>query len=299
VFYTDKINRLCEYRPFTQLTMDRIDELAIQAYKDSRLKLNKAVVTINRELGTLRKALRFAVDCNLITKAPRVRLLPNEHQRTFVLDGELEKQYMALADYPLKQVAILMLDLGLRPEEAVSLRKSDVSGTSYSPDHVPDSKKMIGNVTDGGIMTVRKGKTAAARRSLPQTERTREVFELCFALHQESEWVFPGSKNGHYTAGAISNAHAALRKKYDLPKEFVLYSCRHTYASRLAEVSNGDVFLLMRALGHSNPKMCARYVHPRADYLTLISRQKEILDKVMRGEEEVHTETSSRTGLKH
>src|SRR3990167_2702693 len=67
-FYGYKVKQLCQYPPFLQLSLDRVDGLAIQAYKDSRLKLKRAAVTINRELGTLRKALRLAEDCKLIAK---------------------------------------------------------------------------------------------------------------------------------------------------------------------------------------------------------------------------------------
>lgn len=271
LFYAYGVKRLCAHPPFTRLRLDAIDELTIQAYKDARLAVKRAVVTINRELGTLRKALRFAEDCKLITKAPRVRLLPNEHQRDFILDGEMEKRYLALADYPLKQVAILMLDLGLRPGEAVSLRKSSISG---SPPTV----------------AVLAGKTVNAKRTLPQTNRTIEVFALCASLFPESEWVFPGRKGQHFTAGAVSNRHTDLRKAHELPAEFVLYSTRHTYGTRLAE-SGASPFEICYLMGHASIKMSERYIHFAPSSVIRASAQKELFDKMRRGEE-VHTEAS-------
>lgn len=326
LFYKEKVKVLCSYTPFTQLRLDRIDELAIQGYRDFRL--NKILTptiqeqagtltlgemgqlrmpattnrhlspsTINAELRTLRKALRFADNCGLI-RYRGVRTLPGETNRTYVLDGATEARYLALADYPLKQVAILMLDLGLRPEEAVRLRKADI---------LKDS------------VVIRAGKTANAQRTLPHTQRTDEVFQLCFALFPDSEWVFPGRKGQHFTRGAIDNLHTKLRDGHrsqpgglgrrphnihaseqtgadatrtrsageatgQFPKEFVLYSLRHTFATRLAESCGGDTFVLMKALGHANTRMCERYVHINHDYLNLAMKRKELLDKAIRGE---------------
>src|SRR6185436_4689045 len=265
-FYTERVRCLCTHEPFSTLTLDKLTELSIQAYKDARLQKKMAIASINAELRVLRKALIFAKRCKLMDDV-KVSSLPGEHQRDFVLTGEMEKAYLALAPYPLKQAAILMLDFGLRPEEAVSLRKGDI---------------------DRYVVTIRSGKTPNAQRSLPQTERTKLVFELCFAVHHDSTWVFPGLKGGHYTRTALGNLHTKLRNglaapqrqrnstgytrgqrrphanvlqpEIKFPREFVLHSLRHTFATRLAESTNGDVFVLMKALGHSNPKMCAKYI---------------------------------------
>lgn len=329
-FYSQRVKRLCEYPPFTTLRLDQVDEIAVQGYVAFRQRPKQAaatktttihqaptnspplfnvmprrrmptaahlsIATINGELRTLRKALIFASRCKLCDR-PRVSTLPGETNRTFVLTGEMELAFLAVANYPLKQVAILMLDLGLRPEECVSLRKADITYDA---------------------VTVVGGKTANARRVLPQTERTREVFALCAALYPESEWVFPGSKSGHFTRGAIDNLFTRLRSLSRIlpqppthtagvavvavpvastarffPREFVLYSCRHTFATRLAEACGGDTFLLMKALGHASPVMCSKYIHPSADYLTLALKKKELLDRLMRGEvDATHSLTS-------
>lgn len=259
-FYGEAVKRLCEYPPFTVLRLDRIDELPIQGYKDSRLAKKLSPSTINGELRTLRKAMRFADDCGLV-RYRRIRTLPGEKNREYILDGAMETRYLTLADYPLRQVAILILDLGLRPEEAVSLRKTDI----------PDS------------VNIREGKTKNAVRSLPQTERTKSVFSLCFALFPDSEWVFPGSKGNHFGSKSLDNIHTALRKEHKLPAEFVLYSCRHTFGTRLAQ-SGANAYEIKKAMGHSSVKVSERYIHPSSDDISLAMKRKEMLDKLMRGE---------------
>jgi hypothetical protein len=42
-------------------------------------------VTVNRELATLRRLLRIAVEWKLIPAVPKIRLLKGERQREFVL----------------------------------------------------------------------------------------------------------------------------------------------------------------------------------------------------------------------
>lgn len=273
--YEYAIKRLCEYPPFTMLRLDKIDEPAQQGYKTFRLAQGLSPWTINAPLRVLRKAMIFADVCGL-ARYKKVRALPGEKGRTYILDGETEKRYLELADYPLREVVILILDLGLRPEEAVSLRKTDV--------------------TDDAV-TVVDGKSANARRALSHTERTRQVFALCFALHPDSPWVFPGSKGGHYSRGAISNLHTALRKKHNLPVEVIPYACRHTFGTRLAE-SGANVFEIKEAMGHSSVKVSERYIHPTAGTIQLAMKRKELFDRMLRGEampgvaDEVPTKTT-------
>lgn len=267
-FYEEQAAHVSAYPPSKLTRLDGVDELFVQGYKDFELAKKLSRATINGRLRTLKKAMIYADACKLI-RYQRFKTLPGENERMFILDGETELRYLALADYPLKQVAILMLDLGLRPEEAVSLRKADIAAQTVE---------------------VREGKTVNARRSLPQTERTVKVFALCNALFPKSEWVFPGSKGQHFTRGAISNLHTKLRDEHEFPDEFLLYSCRHTFGTRLAEATGGDIFAIKEAMGHSSVKVSEKYVHPTPKYIGLAFKRKEDLDKMIRGEtEEVPT----------
>lgn len=288
--YEQGIKRLCEFVEFQTIRLDAINELAIQAYKNYRLakrwSVNSAITetasdkamgiqpmpthtenierslspsTINGELRTLRKALKFAERCGLIRYQP-ITAVPGEKNREFILDAETEKRYLELAEYPLKQVAILMLDLGVRPEECVGLRKSDIS----------DQVSIAG------------GKSANARRTLPQSERTKQVFDLCKALFPSSEWVFP-SRKGHWHPDSITMLHIKLRRKHNFPKEFVLYSLRHTHATRFAE-SGASPFEIKTRLGHSSIRMSEKYIHSTPEHMTLAARRFEAYSRMLRGE---------------
>jgi integrase len=81
---------------------------------------------MNRELATLRRLLRLAQERRLLDRIPRIRLLRGEHNREFVLSHALEPKYLEAAPQPLRDVAVLMLETGVRPREAVGLQGPDV-----------------------------------------------------------------------------------------------------------------------------------------------------------------------------
>ncbi|WP_041596877.1 hypothetical protein [Granulicella tundricola] len=67
-FYADRTVRLLKYRPLREARLDAIDEALIERYVTAR----RAVVSpasCNRELATLRRALRLAEDWKVIVKA--------------------------------------------------------------------------------------------------------------------------------------------------------------------------------------------------------------------------------------
>lgn len=277
-FYAEKVRRLLEWEPFAEARLTAIDEELIEKYKQHRATNNRrsrgngkiAVGSINKELATLRKALRLAYEYRLIARVPKIRLLAGEGRRDYVLDGYTENRYLAAAPYPLKQVAILIIDLGFRPEELVSARKVDVS-------------------FERNDITI-TGKTGP--RVLPLTTRAKETLDFVFATHEKSEWIFPGRRKGkHLTVWALDNLHAEVRTAGEFPAEFVLYSCRHTFGTRLAE-SGADSHAIKKLMGHSSVTTSEKYIHPGSEHIERAMRRKELLDQALRGEVEAQEDTS-------
>ncbi len=281
-FYRLGVARILEYEPFAKARLDAVDAEMIADYTRHRSRQPKrsrgagtvGIIAINRELAALSHALSLADEWRLIPRKPKVRKLPGEKGREFILPGELEVEYLAACRYPLKQAAILMLDLGLRPHEAAKIRKTDI-GTRKN-------------------LSIPEGKTHNAARILPLTQRCVEVIELVFALWPDSPWLFPGSKGKHINPRSLDNAHLALRKKHGWPEEFVIYSFRHTAGSRLAE-SGASPFEVAKFLGHADIRTTQRYVHPSTQGLALAMKRMEALGKIMRGE--IHSESSTNSLL--
>jgi integrase len=64
---------------------------------------------------------------------------------------------------------------------------------------------------------------------------------------------------GHITT--VAKAFEQARAAAGLPNEVVLYSARHTFATKVMGAT-GDLSLVMRALGHSSPQTAMIYQHP-------------------------------------
>jgi integrase len=272
-FYEEKTKRLLEHLPFTRARLSEIDEGMVAEYQQIRVKMKRrhrtdglvSASSANRELAALRKALYLAYEWKLIVRRPKFRILPGEKNREYVVTGEVENAYLSKAQYPLKEAAILILDLGLRPEECVALRKSDILETA---------------------VCVPIGKTKNAVRAITLSTRARVTLELLFALWPNSEWVFPGRRKGqHLTRSALDNMHAAIRDAdgSDFSKDFVLYSLRHTFGTRLAE-SGASPFDIKSLMGHSDVRVSQKYVHPTPEHIERAMKRKELFDRTLRGE---------------
>lgn len=113
-----------------------------------------------------------------------------------------------------------------------------------------------------GGLQVLVGKTKAARRAIPLTQRVHSVLEIQWqkAGKPDEGFVFPApTKQGHAWHDSIRVQH---KKALDASKvrPFVVYALRHTFLTRLGE-SGCDVWTLARIAGHSSIKMTERYVH--------------------------------------
>jgi len=129
-FYKSKLDRLLEYEPLAASKLDRIDEALIERYIQTRRnkligkgedKRNLSPASVNRELATLRRLLYLAKEWKLIASVPIIKLLAGERNREFVLSHDQEQDYLDFAPQPLKDVALLILDTGLRVGEVVNL----------------------------------------------------------------------------------------------------------------------------------------------------------------------------------
>ena len=180
----------------------------------------------------------------------KVRLLPGKKRRERVLSIDEESRYLAAAHEPLASIASVLVDSGLRPDEAYRMRWESI--TWVNGRH--------------GTFLVLDGKTAAARRVVPMTPRVRAILESRWdaAGKPQDGWIWPApTRSGHAESSSLRKQHQnALRTSKVRP--FVLYSLRHTFLTRLAE--NGcDVWTLSQIAGHASLTMSQRYIHPSQD----------------------------------
>ena len=242
MFYRSRVKKLLEDATLAGSSLDKITSEEIVSYISRRRERepNGAVATINRDLATLRRAFHLASEWNeLTTKPPKISLLDGEAGRERVLSDEEEFAYLAAAASPLLRCfATIILDCGLRPEEVYRLRWAE----SYR---------------DGRIV-VHWGKSKAARRSIPVTQRVAAMLSMQQSVTAEG-WIFPApTKSGHIEQSTVKKQHYRAIAESNLTP-FVPYDLRHTCLTRWARYL--DPFTLKKLAGHESLETTMKYVH--------------------------------------
>jgi len=222
----------------------RLEAVSVEVVADYVTRLREsdpdiAVTTINRNLATLRRALRLASDWGeLSAKLPKITLLDGEAGRERVLNAEEETAYFNQASPLLRTFATIILDCGLRPDEVYRLQWNQ-------------------NYRDGRII-IHTGKSKAARRSIPVTPRVAALLEM-WPTESGTGWIFPApTKTGHINQSSIKKQHRKALKASEVVT-FVPYDLRHTCLTRWARYL--DPFTLKKLAGHESLETTMKYIH--------------------------------------
>jgi integrase len=226
---------------------------ASDAGKKNRRALRPA--TVNRELACGKAMYNFAIKSGLLLQNPfsRVRFLAEDNEQTRVVTYDEQRQYLHTASQPLKDVAVLMLETGMRPEEVYRIERENV--------HL--SERYIFSPF---------GKTKAARRRITLTGAAADVLKK--RLEQaEGRCLFPHEKDANVAMLKVNNAHDGALKRAKIAR-FRLYDLRHTWATRAA-MAGIDLVTLAAMLGHSRIQMVLRYAHPTQQHQAEAMRRLE------------------------
>jgi integrase len=174
----------------------------------------------------------------------RVGFFAEQNEQTRVLSFDEQLRYLAVATPMLRDVATLMLETGMRPEEVYRIQ--------------PENVNLL-----RGVLQVPHGKTAAARRRVPLTTAARNILARRMD-GLETPYLFPCDTDAARPVPKVNNAHdRAVRDSKVAP--FRLYDLRHTWATRAAEAGI-DLVTLAALLGHSKINMVLRYAHPTQEH---------------------------------
>lgn len=218
--------------------------------ESKRVKTTKKLrpATVNRELACLKALFTFAIKADVLAKNPvsRVKMLPEDNQQTRVMTFREQHLYLAKATPLLRDVATLMLETGMRPEEVYTIR--------------PENVNLL-----AGTLQVPYGKTKAARRLLTLTTAAKEVLARRM-MTLETPYIFACESNPDRSIPKVNNAHDRAVKDSGI-HPIRLYDLRHTWATRAA-MCGIDLVTLAAMLGHSKINMVMRYAHPTQDHQT-------------------------------
>lgn len=212
--------------------------------KKTEALINKFVqpATINRELALLRAVFNHHKKDVPVSPMDGIKFLKEESEPVILSPPEIQ-QYFAEASQPLADIARLILDTGMRPDEVYGMEVANVNLAQ-------------------SVYFNKVGKTKAARRRVPLTARARDIVRRrCEqAKDLRTAYLFPGDNDTSRHIVKVNAAHYGALRRSGV-RHFRLYDLRHMFATFFAEAT-GDLITLAAILGHSKLDMVMRYSHP-------------------------------------
>jgi integrase len=237
--------------------LDEITSAMVEDFKSARKQeriqwaKNRSVAgaSVNRALTTLKLLFHQAERCGHAVKNPvlGVAMFREPLDCMRVISFEEQAAYLAETSQPLHDIAKIILDTGMRPEEVFRMRAENLDF----------KQKAIFNPY---------GKTKAARRTIPMTDDALSVLRLRVkkATNLGTPYLFRSRHDVQKPIGSVKKAHTAAVKRAEIRPSFRLYDLRHTFATRAVDAGT-DLPTLSSLLGHASILMTMRYVHPAAE----------------------------------
>ena len=246
----DVLRRYFQAKWLDEVTPGMVEDFKLARIREKRWGKEKGTAisgaTVNRALSTLRLIYNYAERCGYQVSNPVKGIeFYEELGQTRIVSLEEESAYLATASQPLKDIARIILDTGMRPEEVFRI---EVPNLDFS-------KRTIFNPF---------GKTPAARRKLTMTDEVHDILRARTSS-AKSHFIFASLDNPARPIGSVRKAHNAAVRRAKIKPNFRLYDLRHTYASR-AVMAGVDLPTLAALLGHTNIQMTMRYVHPAEEH---------------------------------
>ena len=231
--------RLLRQTKLTGMRIDLITNDDVITY-GPKLSNRLGAYSINNAIRMLRRLLNRAKESGQLHQVPELHTV-QELPRETIFTKEQEEKLLSLAPHPLHDVAGIILDTGMRPEEVFRMQVRQIDFTAKQ-------------------IYIEKGKTRTSRRYVPLSDRCMEALRARTLGKGENDWVFPSkrSKSGHIVT--VEKQFLAVRRAMGLDDRYVLYCARHTFGTMIG--ATGNLKVVMQAMGHSDVKTTFRYQHP-------------------------------------
>ena len=193
----------------------------------SRLK----PATVHQEFHILHRILNVAVKKQRLAVNPCVSVefpvpLAATTRKPHYLTASEQAQLEACAPVYLRNIIVIMVEMGLRPYRELILMRKEQVDLQNGIVHLPDSKTVNG-IAD-----------------MPMTNRVREAFASQMKQSGDSDYLFPSprmeSPKPHIST--VRTLWNRTLQRAGLP-HFSLYELRHTFATRLSAGGVADHFV--------------------------------------------------------
>jgi integrase len=162
-----------------------------------------------------------------------------------IVSHEEQQRYLSAASPLVHDVALLIVETGMRPEEVFRLSVEDLN--------LPQR-----------YLKVIKGKTRFARRNIMLTGPAIEILKRRLAK-AKGPYLYPHRSDANRSLNNIHRGHHKAVRDAGIKPGFRLYDFRHTFGSRSA-MAGVDLATLKELMGHSSITTTMRYVHPTPEH---------------------------------
>lgn len=238
---------------FGDVALDAIGVREIDRLK-AELARSRNPLTVNNVVGLLVRILRYAVEVELLERAPRIRRLKTMPSPfDFLIFEELDRLCDSAEREPVLLAAVLLgAHAGLRRGELMGLRWEDVDLKASTPQLTVRRSRWQ------GVVTAPKG---GRERKLPLTERLLRALRSVRSLNPG---VLCHADGTPWSWRTMRHALPRLCKRAGL-RSIGWHSLRHTFCSHLA-MRGATPKAIQELAGHADLSTTLRYMHlaPRA-----------------------------------
>jgi integrase len=241
---------------FGKCRLESISAGLVERFKLSRSMAISPAGT-NRDLAALRMILNFAKRQQYIDRNPvsDVKFLAEGPGNMRIVSHEEQRKYLSAASPLVRDVSVVIVETGMRPEEVFRLKAEDLN--------LPQR-----------YLRIMKGKTGFARRSILLTESAIEVLKRRLT-NARGMYLYPHRSDANRPLNNIDRGHHKAIRDAGIVPGFRLYDFRHTFGSRSA-MAGVDLATLKELMGHSSITTTMRYVHPTPEH------KRRAMDKLER-----------------
>lgn len=230
-----------------EIDTDDLNNYILKRSKQISRKTGKVITreTINNEIIVLKIIFKRLTAEKKIRENPAIaiKLLPENDKTFHVITPKEQKLYLFACPQPLRDVATLMLQTGMRCEEVYTLKRENI--------HLEKNQ-----------LRIVKGKTKASIRNVHLSDTAIGILKARLERF-DGDYLFPQNDiDGRESTRSLDVTHKKVVE--NLGFKFRLYDCRHTFATRALE-RGVDLVVLASILGHTDLKTLTRYAHPSED----------------------------------
>jgi integrase len=245
--------RLLGDRPLTSIVPEDVQRV-LSVMADKHLSRR----TMQYARAVLHAAFQDAMQDNLLIRNPvaNTKLPPRVKRAPTILSMQQVNRFLEVTDAaPFHPLWMLLLTTGLRPQEALALKWSDVN----LPEQWLSVSRVLQEQGDGTFALTEATKTEASTRRLGLPLSTVEALKAHRTI-SPLNLVFPGPTGAPLDISRVRRAWKADLKAAKLPI-IRLYDTRHTHATALL-AAGADIAWVKARLGHSNVSMTIEnYAH--------------------------------------